>query len=189
LFKREDVINLSNFNEEKAVARLAEIISLEYGVSPTKARQIRIAAALHDIGKQKISPSILNKPGRFTPEEFEIMKSHTTLGAEILSHLQGELGEMARLTALYHHEKYNGCGYWGKRTDELPYYVAITALSDVFAALLTGRPYKRPWPPSEALDYIQKQSGRQFSPALVDLFIPLIQLNPDIQNIFDGGII
>jgi len=176
---------LSNFYEEKAVAQLAGLIALEHGESLEAARQTRAAAALHDIGKIKIPKSILEKPGRLTEQEFRIVKTHTTIGAEMLASFQGKLGEMARLTALYHHEKYNGCGYWGKRTDELPFYVAFTAIADVFSALLCPRPYKQSWPPTKALDYIQSQAGRQFNPALVDVFIPLVQNDSRVRAIFE----
>ena len=178
---------MSGFNEEKTVARLAEIIMLEYGVSPKEARRIRAAAALHDIGKQKIPKIILNKPGKLTEAEFEVVKTHTTLGVEMLGTFQGELGEMARVTARYHHERYDGHGYWGKRTSELPVYVAATALADVFVALVCARPYKHPWPPLEAIDYIQNNAGTQFDPALAAVFLPLVQSGDRIRALFEGG--
>jgi putative nucleotidyltransferase with HDIG domain len=179
---------LSVFNEEKAAAKLAEIIALKYGEHPAVARQIRAAAALHDIGKQKIPDAILNKSGKLTNREFEIMKTHTTLGAEMLVSFQGKLGAMARVTALYHHERYDGGGYWGKRTDGLPLYVAITAISDVFTALVCERPYKSPWPPDDTIDYINYQAGTQFDPVLVGVFIPLVQSDSSVRAIYEGVI-
>ena len=180
------VIFTSNFNEGRAVARLAEIMALEQGSSLATARQIRTAAALHDIGKQKIPASILNKPGKLTRQEFEVVKTHTVLGAKMLANFQGELGEMARITALYHHEWHNGCGYWGKRADTLPYYVSIIAIADVFTALICERPYKRAWPPGEVMEYIQNQSGTQFSPALVDFFLSMVRGDSRVPALFDG---
>jgi putative nucleotidyltransferase with HDIG domain len=177
---------MDSFNEEKAVSKLVEIIALEYGASPDEARMIRTAAALHDIGKHKIPKTILNKPGKLTEAEFEIIKTHTGLGAEILENFQGELGEMARVIALYHHERYDGGGYWGKPTEELPFYVSITAISDVFTALVCSRPYKKPWPPGDALDYINKQAGTQFDPVLVGVFIPLARNDGSIRAVFAG---
>jgi len=176
---------MSGFNEEKAVARIAEIIVLEYGVAPAEARRIRTAASLHDIGKQKIPKSILEKPGKLTEQEFEIVKTHTTLGVEMLGSFQGELGEMARVTALYHHERYDGHGYWGKPISELPVYVAATAIADVFVALVCARPYKRPWPPLEAIEYIHNNAGTQFDPALAAVFLPLIQGDSRIRSLFE----
>ena len=122
--------------EDKATARLAEFLALECGICPSMAEKIRIAAALHDLGKQKIPASILNKPGKLSPKEHRIMKTHTTLGAEMLASIQGELGVMARATALYHHEYYDGSGYFGKRTEELPFYLPIVTISDIFIALI-----------------------------------------------------
>ncbi len=174
------------FNENKAVALLAEIVALEYGFYPDVAAQIKTAAILHDVGKQKIPDSILNKPGKLTEREFELIKTHTLLGAEILSTLKGSLGEMARQTALYHHEWWDGNGYWGKRTDELPCYIPIVSVADVFTALVCERPYKNAWPPEEALDYIQNQTGTQFSPALARVFIPLARNDSRVKALFDG---
>jgi HD-GYP domain-containing protein (c-di-GMP phosphodiesterase class II) len=170
--------------EERAVARLAEIVALDCGIHPATARQIRTATALHDIGKLKIAGSILKKPGKLDEREFEIMKTHTTLGADMLSNIQGELGRMARNICRYHHEHWDGVhGYWGRRTDSLPLYVSIAAISDVFVALINERPYKTAWPPQAALEYIQKQAGTQFSPALVNRFLSLITHDKRIQAI------
>jgi putative nucleotidyltransferase with HDIG domain len=117
------VIYTNSFSEEKAVARLSELIALACGAPPAEAKQIGVASALHDIGKQKIDPAILNKPGKFTAREFEIMKTHTVLGAEMLRSFQGALGEKARLIAQYHHERWDGRGYWGKQAGELPFFL------------------------------------------------------------------
>lgn len=166
---------MDRISEETATARLAELVALEYGVHPAVARQIRTAAALHDIGKVKIPESILNKPGKLDGREFEIIKAHTRLGAELLESIRGSLGEMARLIALYHHEWWSGGGYFGRHTDELPCYISIVAIADVYTALVCERPYKHAWPPEEALAYIQNQAGNQFSHALVKVFLPLAQ--------------
>lgn len=175
---------MNHFNEAAAVARLSEIVALECGVHPAVVRQIRVAAALHDIGKQKIPGSILNKPGKLTGREFEIVKTHTILGAEMLAGIQGGLGEMARTIALYHHEWYDGGGYWGKHTCELPCYVSFAAISDVYVALISNRTYKTAWPEEEACDYIQNQAGTQFSPALVKTFLALVRNDSRVPEIF-----
>lgn len=172
------------FHEDKAVGRLAEAVALACGFHPAEARQIRIAAALHDIGKLKIPADILNKPGKLTALEFEIVKTHTIFGAEMLASVQGVLGEMARATALYHHEWYDGGGYWGRRANEVPRYVPVVSISDVFVALISERPYKAAWPVERALAYIQNQAGTQFDPALVEAFIPLVRKGGIIPAIF-----
>jgi putative two-component system response regulator len=176
---------MHRFNENKAVGLLSEIIALEHGYTPEKARMIRNAAALHDIGKQKIDSGILNKKGKLNTNEFEIIKTHTWLGAKMLKSIQGELGEMARLCCFAHHEWYNGCGYRNIPACSLPEYISFVAIADVFTALLSPeRPYKIAWPPEDALDYIQNQAGTQFCPLLVKDFIFLIRNDKRVQSIF-----
>ena len=177
---------ISNRNEAIIVGRLAEIIALQYGVRPDAARQIRSAATLHDIGKQKIPAEILNKPGKLTAQEFDVIKTHTVLGAEMLTSIQGELGVMARVCCEFHHEWYDGNGYWGRRMGDLPFYVPFVAISDVFTALVTKRVYKEPWPPLEAMDYIQEKAGTQFDPKLAEVFLWLIRHDGRVKALFDG---
>ena len=165
---------MSKYGEAKEVGRLAERVALHCGIHPAVARQIRTAAPLHDIGKSKLPRDILDKPDKLNEQEYELMKSHTLIGAELLKSIQGATGVMARKMAMYHHEWYDGSrSYWGKQTDELPCYVAYVAISDVYIALTNERPYKEAWTPENALDYIMAQAGTQFSPALVDAFVPL----------------
>jgi putative two-component system response regulator len=173
------------FNEDRAVGRLAELIALACGLDPAKARQIRIAATLHDVGKQKICPALLSKPGKLTEAEFEVMKTHTTLGAAMLESLHGELGEMARNMARWHHEAWDGSGYWGKFLCELPFYVEIVGIADTFTALVSARPYKHSWPPEEALAYIRSQADTRFNPLLVDIFVPLVRHDSRVAAIFE----
>jgi putative two-component system response regulator len=173
--------------EEKAVGRLSELLALDYGICPEKARHIRTAAALHDVGKLRLPAALLNKPGKLDAHEFEVIKTHTVLGAKMLQGLQGELGVMARTCCLYHHEWWNGCGYCGRRIDELPLYVSITAISDVYIALISKRPYKHAWPQHEAMAYIQSKAGTQFNPALVKGFLSLIRSDSRVPAIFTEG--
>jgi len=177
---------LSNFDEEKAVGQLAELVALECGIGSAEAKLIRTAAVLHDVGKQKIPAEIINKPGKLTKQEFEIIKTHTTLGAEMLKSIQGDLGVMARNICLYHHETYSGNGYWGKLADEVPFYVQLVTISDIFAALICVRPYKDAWPSEDALAYIQKKSGTIFDPKLVEIFLPLVREDSRVRDILSG---
>jgi putative two-component system response regulator len=163
-----------HLNETAQVARISGLLALECGKSPTEVKNIRIAALLHDIGKQQIPEQILNKPGKLTSGEFEIIKTHTKLGARMLASLQGYLGKMVQNVCLYHHEKWNGLGYWGKRLGELPDYIQMVALADVYVALTSARPYKKAYPPEDALMYIRRQSGKQFGPEEARRFISLI---------------
>jgi response regulator RpfG family c-di-GMP phosphodiesterase len=175
------------FNEDKAVARLAGIVALQCGAAPAEAKLICTAAVLHDVGKRQIPAAILNKPGKLTEREFEVMKTHTLLGAGMLTTMQGGLGKMARLIAQFHHERYDGQGYWGKPMHELPYYLQFVTIADVFTALVSERPYKQAWPPRDALGYIQGQSGALFSPALVDIFTPLARNDGRVKALFGKG--
>lgn len=174
--------------EEKTASLLAEIIALECGEQPKNARQIRTATVLHDIGKLKIPKSILLKKCALDSNEFEIIKTHTVLGAEMLSGIQGELGDMIRTVCKYHHEWYDGTkSYWGKRASDLPDYVPIVSICDVFTALVAKRSYKEPWPPDKVLAYIQNQAGKQFDPSLVTSFLSLLRDNDRIAAIFLGN--
>jgi putative two-component system response regulator len=178
---------MEKFNEDKAVAQLAEIMALECGIPPDTAKIIKNAAFLHDIGKRKIPASILSKPGKLDKWEFEIVKNHTKLGAIMLRNIQGDLGRISRDIALYHHERHDGKGYWHKFTDKLPIYVPITILTDVFIALVSERQYKHAWPPNEAISYIQDNAGTQFSPELARVFLSLLGHDCRIPAIiFDG---
>jgi len=175
------------FNENLAVARLSELFALSLGYSSSKARLLRNAAALHDIGKMKIKPDILNKPGKLTLAEFDEMKLHTKYGAEMLQSIQGELGNLAATIAQYHHEWHNGRGYWGIPTSQLPYCVSIVSIVDVFVACCASRPYKNPWPPERTLEYLQNQAGTQFSPRLVTAFVYLIRESKSVPAIINFG--
>lgn len=174
-----------NVHEDKLVSGLSEIVAKECGICPAVARRIRVAAALHDIGKQKIPDSIIGKPSKLSRDEFELMKTHTIHGSEMLSSVQGKLGVMARTVCLYHHEWYDGSGsYWGKRSSELPFYVSIVSICDVFCALVSVRAYKSAWPPEEAIEYIFSKSGAQFSAELVEAFIRLVRHDESVKALF-----
>jgi putative two-component system response regulator len=177
---------VNNITEERAVAHLAELLALECGMRPAAARQVRGAAALHDVGKIKLPSSIVNKSGPLTRREFDIMKTHTILGAKMLKSIRGNIGAAARTAALYHHEYHNGCGYWGKKLCDLPRYVEIIAIADTYTALVSKRVYKHAWPQGDALGYIQGKAGTQFSPWMTDTFINLIRKG-GVPTFLQGG--
>jgi len=179
-------INMSRFNAEKAAARLSAIIALEYGAGKAAAKRIGAAAAVRDIGKMVIPDSILYKSGKLTECEYEIMKTHTIFGADMLESIQGELGETARLIATYHHERFDGNGYWDKPLSELPFYLPLVTISDVLCGLISDRPYQPEWPYESALEYIHNQAGYQFDPLLADLFISLIRNDDRARVIIEG---
>ena len=135
-----------------------------------------VSAPLHDIGKIHIPDAVLNKPGKLTDEEFEIMKTHTTAGEELLKHAKEDLGEseylnMAVEMAAYHHEKWNGKGYpYGKSGEDIPLCARIMAVADVFDALTSKRCYKSAMPLEKAYSIIKEGSGTHFDPLIVDAF-------------------
>ncbi len=128
------------------------------------------AAPMHDIGKITIPPEILNKPGRLTDDEFEVMKTHAERAYEILKSSKRRFMKSAALIAYQHHERWDGQGYpQGLKADEIHIYSRIVCLADVFDALLHKRIYKQAWSVEETMDYITKKSGQQFDPYLVKL--------------------
>jgi len=171
-------------NENAAVAHLSELFALSLGISPERAMLIKIAATLHDIGKWGIPSSILSKPGKLTPSEFAVVKAHTKIGAQMLSDMPGELGVPARTVCEFHHEHHDGGGYWGIPTTELPDYIPIVSIADVFVACCVKRPYKDSWPPEQVLEYLRSLAGTQFSGDIVDTFENLIRHNQSVLDIF-----
>lgn len=136
-----------------------------------------VAAPLHDIGKIHISDVILNKPGKFTDEEFEIMKGHTLAGRDLLRQAKEQLGEFTYLNiaenmAAYHHEWWNGKGYpEGIKEDEIPLCARIMAVADVFDAISSKRCYKEAMPLEKAYDIISKEAGTHFDPVVAEAFL------------------
>src|SRR5690606_16786957 len=130
---------------------------------------------LHDVGKIGIPDQILLKPGKLTPEEFAVMKTHAAIGADLLAGSRSKMVQMAESIALTHHERWDGTGYPnGWKEKEIPIEGRITAVVDVFDALTNERPYKAAWPMSKAIAEITAQKGRQFDPQVVDAFLQVI---------------
>jgi putative two-component system response regulator len=126
---------------------------------------------MHDIGKVAIADAVLNVQRKLTVEEFEIIKTHTTLGFSMLSASQRPLLRMAALIALEHHEKWDGTGYpYGLAGENISLPGRITSIADVFDALGSERCYKRAWDLLSILDYFREQRGEHFDPILLDLF-------------------
>lgn len=146
---------------------------------------ILMASPLHDIGKIGIPDRILQKSGKLTAEEWEIMKSHTTIGGELLSGESSEFIKLGREIALTHHEKWDGTGYPNQlKGDNIPMVGRICGLSDVFDALTTVRPYKDAWTVEAALETIENGSGSHFDPALVKKFISILPEILQIKNTY-----
>lgn len=144
------------------------------GLGEEEAELIHQASSMHDIGKIGIPDKILMKPGKLDPEEWEIMKSHVTIGAKLLSNSEHPLLQKARVIALTHHEKWDGSGYpKGLKGENIPIAGRICAIADVFDALISERPYKDAWPTEKAIQLLIAEKERHFDPQLVDLFVTI----------------
>ena len=157
------------------VGRLASLLARENGCDEEMIFMIDIAARLHDIGKVGIPDGILLKPAKLNAAEREVMKTHTTIGAEVLANSNIAHMKTAEEIARFHHEWWDGSGYPnGLAGDAIPVAARMTALADVFDALTHKRPYKSAWPLDSTLTEIMSLRGRQFDPALTDLFLGLV---------------
>jgi putative two-component system response regulator len=139
---------------------------------------VRRAAPLHDIGKIGLPDAVLLKPARLGPDEYDVMKTHATIGHQILSSSGSRVLRLSAEIALTHHEQWNGRGYpEGLAGEEIPISGRMTALADVFDALTHRRPYKDAWPLDATLAEIRLGAGRHFDPAVVDAFA---ELDPEL---------
>jgi putative two-component system response regulator len=154
------------------VAGYAEVLALKYGLSKEEARLVKQISPMHDIGKLAIPEHILQKPSELTPEEWEIMKTHTDVGYALLKDCQLEVLQMGALVAKQHQEKFDGSGYpLGLKGEEIHLYSRITTVADVFDALGSKRSYKEAWPLNEIVAYFRAGRGSHFDPHLVDLLL------------------
>jgi putative two-component system response regulator len=157
------------------VGQMAALLARRIGLPDAQVALIRRAAPVHDVGKLGVPDAILLKQGRLTPDEFEVVKTHTTIGARILSGSRFPILQLAEEIALSHHERWDGSGYAGVAGDRIPLAGRVVAVVDVFDALTQQRPYKEAWPIGEALAELDRERGRQFDPQLVDAFLRVIE--------------
>ena len=177
----------AEFRDEETgqhVERLAHysfLLARAIGMSKEQCELIFITAPMHDIGKIGIPDQILRKKGKLDAEEWEVMKTHTFIGAKIIGEHRSDLMTTARIIALTHHEHWDGQGYpRGLKGEEIPLYGRIVMLGDIFDALVFARPYKKPWPVEKALQWIKDESGKYFDPKLVPHFFEIL---PEILEI------
>ena len=157
------------------MSHFSKLLALAAGHSPAWAEDLLNAAPMHDVGKIGIPDAVLRKPGPLDAAEWDTMRRHPEIGAEIIGEHPSGVLQLAREIALAHHEKWDGSGYPRYLAGEaIPLSARIVAIADVFDALTTRRPYKEPWPVQDALDHIAAQAGKHFDPALVALFAPLL---------------
>ena len=160
------------------VGQMAALLAKQIGLPDSQVALIRRAAPLHDVGKIGVPDSILLKLGKLTDEEFDLVKTHTTIGARILSGSRFPILRLAEEIAYNHHERWDGFGYAGIAGNAIPLAGRIVAVVDVFDALTQKRPYKAAWPVGEAIAEIDRQRAKQFDPTLVDAFLRIIDRAP-----------
>ena len=154
------------------VGELSAAIAETLGLSSQVVSLIRAAAPLHDVGKIGVPDHVLLKAGALTPEEFAIMKTHTTIGAAILAGGHSPVVIEAERIALNHHERWDGTGYPnGLLGDAIPLSARIVAVADVFDALTHERPYRPAWPMARVMEEVRAQAGRHFDPEVVAAFL------------------
>ena len=165
------------------VGRLAARVASAIGLSAQRVGLIRQAAPLHDIGKIGVPDVVLLKPGKLSPDEFEIMKRHTIIGARILADGHCDVVRVAGQIARSHHERWDGTGYPDRLAGEaIPIEARIVGLVDVYDALTHDRPYRPAWTEERVLAHIASERGRHFDPALVDVFLSgAVTRGPEIQ--------
>ncbi|HEX5804415.1 MAG TPA: HD domain-containing phosphohydrolase [Azospira sp.] len=150
------------------------MLALAAGLPRKEVELIRYASMMHDIGKIGVSDDVLLKPARLTTDEFEHMKTHCKVGVDILGDYDADVTRMARDIAFTHHERWDGAGYpRGLHGKDIPIAGRITAIIDVYDALISTRPYKKALTVDEALQMIRDGAGRQFDPTLVDHFFAI----------------
>ncbi len=168
-------------NHVLRMARYARLIAEELQLAPKQCEEIEFAAPMHDIGKIGVPDHILLKPGKLDPEEWEVMKQHTTIGHEILTNSPSRYLQLGAEIALSHHERLDGSGYPnGLSGEEIPLAARIVAVADVFDALTTVRPYKPKWSFAKASEYLRSVSGSHLDPDCVNAFLSRM---PDVLRI------
>jgi putative two-component system response regulator len=165
------------------MSKVSCLLAEKTGMTAEECDLILHASPMHDIGKIGIADSILLRKEKLDSQSWEIMKTHTSIGANLLHGDDSDLISMAREIALTHHEKWDGSGYPnGLEAEQIPLVGRICAIADVFDALISERPYKHAWPVDEAITYINNKSGQHFDPELVDHFNSSL---PEIQVILE----
>lgn len=165
------------------MSKISALLGKACGLNDNQADLLLNASPMHDIGKIGIPDHILLKPGKLDKDEWNIMKTHAVIGADILSGDESSLIVLARQIALTHHEKWDGSGYpYNLKEKDIPLAGRIVAIADVFDALTSERPYKKSWSKDAAIEYLKENKGVHFDPQLVDLFMKNL---PEIFHIID----
>ena len=172
-------------NHVLRVSEFAYLLALKAGLPEKEASLLRFSAPMHDVGKIGIPDAILNKPTALSPQEYELIKSHTTIGYEILNKSKRKILQTAAIVSLQHHEYWDGSGYPNKLKGEaIHIFGRITGLVDVYDAISYNRVYKKAWKVEEVLAFIKKQKGHQFEPQLVDVFLTDFEQFEKIRKLY-----
>jgi len=191
LREKEAIIHLAKAGEYRdegtgnhviRMAKYSRLIAEALGVfDEQQCDDLEYAAPMHDIGKIGIPDSILLKPGKLDPEEWEIMKTHTTIGHEILADSQSKYMHIGAVIALHPHERYDGKGYPNQlKGEQIPLIARVVAVADIYDALVSERPYKKAWSNEDACRYIEQNAGTQLDPRCVQAFFDRLE---EIQKI------
>jgi len=165
------------------MAHYSTLISDRIGMDSSELNLMLESAPMHDIGKIGIPDFVLLKPGRLTPDVFELMKTHAELGYELLKESPSKVMQAGAEISLTHHEKFDGTGYpKGLKGEEIPIFGRIVAVADVFDALTSERPYKRAWSLEDSRKFLEEGSGTHFDPACVDAFLKAWDDAMDVKN-------
>jgi len=170
-------------NHVRRVADYSRLLGELAGLDQDDVQLVWMVAPLHDLGKIGIPKTILGKTGALTSDEWDVVKTHTTLGHSILKAPNCRVLNRAAVVAWQHHEHWDGSGYpRGLKGEEIDIFGRLVALADVFDALGGRRAYKEPWPRQKILSYLQGQRGRQFEPQLVDILTTHIEAFTEIRR-------
>lgn len=177
-------------NHVKRVAKLSSLLGRLFGLSLREIEMLEIISPMHDVGKIAIPEAILDKPGKLSPEEWEVMKTHTQVGYELLSGTKGEVFQLAAIVAQQHHEKWDGSGYpRGLKNEQIHVFARITAIADVFDALLSVRCYKRAWSIDDVARLLNDESGKHFDPTLASLVLANLDEFIEIRNCYPDHVV
>lgn len=173
----------------KRVAEYSKLLALKLGLPKEEAELLKQASPMHDIGKIAIADSILNKLGKLTFEEFEIMKTHAQLGFEMLKHSNKPILKAAAIVSLMHHEKWDGTGYPNAlKKEDIHIYGRITAVADVFDALGSDRIYKKAWEDEKIFKLFKEEKGKHFDPKIIDCFFEnldeILKIRESLKDIY-----
>jgi response regulator RpfG family c-di-GMP phosphodiesterase len=174
-------------NHVRRVAEYIYILARKHGLSEAEATLLRLAAPMHDVGKLGIPDVILNKPGPLTPNEMTVIRTHPTIGHEILKSSHRELLKAAAIISLQHHERYDGSGYpSGLAGEGIHIYGRLSAVADVFDALMSDRIYRPAWPLEQVIEHFKTERGRHFDPALTGILLDSLDDFLKVRELYQG---